>query len=335
MHRLMRLIPAILLIVIAAALPASAAVLVSGGEVTIGEPVDDDLFVSGGTIIVDAPVGSLTAAGGTIQINAPVAGDVYAMGGTVRILADVGGKVVAAGGTVIANANISRNLIATGDTLIIGPDAAIGRDAVVSGRNVRCAGTVDGTLTVSADSLTSTGTAGELVVINQQQTGALSLTAIITLLSTFGFLLLGLLLIRLVPGPYNSLVAEVRDRTVRSLLIGLGLLVGGAVAILLLAVTMIGLPFALTTALLLLLSAMLSSLFVSSCLGEWLSRRTARGCGPYTSFIVGFLILHIILALPLIGLISRVVVVAIGTGAAAALLKRAIPENKPAPECTP
>ncbi len=51
--------------------------MLSGDQVSVDSPIDDDVFVSGGTVTLNAPVASAVIAGGTIIINAPISGDVF------------------------------------------------------------------------------------------------------------------------------------------------------------------------------------------------------------------------------------------------------------------
>lgn len=55
-----------------------------GSNVTINQPVYDDLYIAGGNITINAPVyGDLIIAGGTIIINDSVKNDILLVGGTV------------------------------------------------------------------------------------------------------------------------------------------------------------------------------------------------------------------------------------------------------------
>lgn len=73
----------------------------AGDTVTISGTVEGDAYIAGGTVMVDGTIkGDLFVAGGTVLIYGPILHDVRAMGGTITIQAPISGNVTVAGGTV-------------------------------------------------------------------------------------------------------------------------------------------------------------------------------------------------------------------------------------------
>ncbi|TAJ45704.1 hypothetical protein [Methanofollis fontis] len=310
MHRYTVIFLLVLLIV-----PQSSAIIfLSGSEVAITEPTDDDVIASGGRLVVDAPIESLIAAGGEILIRAPVRGDVILAGGSVEIDAAVGGKVVAAAGTIGIDAPIGRNLLCTGDAVTIGANSSIDRDAHIAARTVSNAGTIGGVLSVAGESFTNTGTAGTVDFQQKQREKGL-LPGVAAVLITIGFLLLGLALIRFLPLPFEQVVGTLAESPLLNTLIGLVVIIGGAVILLILAITIIGIPFAAVAGILLLLSALLAGLFVSAWIGDLIAGRVSPTMGPYGRFFIGFVILALLMFVPVLGFLVRAVSVCLGTGA--------------------
>lgn len=307
---------ALILFVLLFLIPAAvnAAEFRAGDTINIDEPIDDDLFATGAEITVNAPVRSITAAGGMITIDAPVHGDVIAAGGLITINAVIDGKVIAAGGEIAIDDTIGTNVILAGGRVDLKENAKITRDAVINAGTAKNAGTVGGTLQVTAEEFENTGTAGEVIFRQQEEEddGGIS---ILNILVSIGFLILGLILIRFVPAPFFAVRQEVLQDPVRTTLIGFGALILGAVLLLLLAITIIGLPTALLLGMFLVVAILLASLFVSSAFGTAIARRAGWTIGSMGAFVMGFILLHLIFLIPVAGIITRIIVVSMGFGA--------------------
>lgn len=306
----------LLLLIITLPMPALALETRSGGDVRIDQATDDDVFASGGVITVDAPVGSLIAAGGQITVNAPVKGDVIAAGGQVTINSDVGGKVVAAGGTITINGKVGTNAVLTGGTIALGSASSVGRDAMVSGGTVTNAGNVAGKLSVRANTFDNRGSAGTLEVeLGERSTLAGTLFSIFSVLFTIGLLILGLILIRIAPVRYRAVEAGISSSPLIAAITGFAVLVAGFLILVLLSITLVGLPLALLLGLLMLTGILLSTLFVSSALGRWIAGLLKRPVSDYLTFVIGFVVLNLLFRIPVAGTILLAIAVSLGFGA--------------------
>jgi hypothetical protein len=97
-----------------------------------------DLYAAGGTVVVHARVrGDVTAVGGWVDIADEVAGDVLAIGGNVLLNARVIDDVRAAGHTIILTNQVGD------DAVLLGNRVAIDRGAVIHGRGLFAAETVE------------------------------------------------------------------------------------------------------------------------------------------------------------------------------------------------
>jgi hypothetical protein len=303
------------LLLIALPLPALALETRSGGTVRIDQATDDDVFATGGMVAVDAPVGSLIAAGGQITVNAPVKGDVIAAGGQITINSDVGGKVVAAGGSIILNGKVGTNAVLAGGTIDLGTAASIGRDATVSGGSVTNAGSVAGKLSVKSNTFENRGTAGTLEVELQNQGPSGTLLSVFGILFTIGLFILGLVLIRVAPERYHAVEAELAQSFVVKGVAGFIGLIAGFIVILLLAISLVGLPIAIGIGLLYLAAVLVSTLFVSSVLGRRAALLLKYRASDYVAFTIGFVILAILFRIPILGTGILVIAVSLGFGA--------------------
>jgi hypothetical protein len=300
--------------------PGQALQVFSGETISIDTPVADDIIASGSMVRINAPVDSAIVAGGTVNINAPVKGDVIAAGGQVYVNSDVGGKVVAAGGNINLGGNIGTNLVAAGGTVNILPGKTIERDALIAGGQVVNAGRVNGTITVSANQFNNTGSANAVnfhKVEDQSEKRGDYETGfnIFSLLAMLGYFILGLLLVKYLPGIFLIVDGEVRSSTLLKTLLGFVMIIASFIAVLLVAATVVGLPIALISTLLLLATLMLSGTFVSFSLGKWIGERTKKKQSDLVCFMIGFAILNVAFLLPLVGGLASLISTSLGFAA--------------------
>ena len=292
----------------------------SGDTVSIDSAVADDIIAAGNMVSINAPVDSAIVAGGTVNVNAPVKGDVIAAGGQVYINADVGGKVVAAGGNVNLGADVGTNLIAAGGQVNILPGKSIGRDALIGGGQVINAGRINGTITVHANQFNNTGSTGMVRFYKAEDSSPKKKDyetgfSIFSLLSMLGYFILGLLLVRSMPGIVQTVDGEVRSSTLLKTLLGFVMIVASFIALMLVAATVVGLPIAVIAALLIFAAIMLSGTFISFSLGKWIGERARINQSDLVYFIIGFVVLNVLSLLPFVGGLVSLVSMSLGFAA--------------------
>lgn len=292
----------------------------SGDTVSIDSAVADDIIAAGNMVSINAPVDSAIVAGGTVNINAPVKGDVIAAGGQVYVNADVGGKVVAAGGNVNLGADVGTNLVAAGGQVNILPGKSIGRDALIGGGQVINAGSINGTITVHANQFNNTGSAGLVRFYKAEDSSPKKEDYdtgfnIFSLLSMLGYFILGLLLVRSMPGIMQAVDGEVRSSTLLKTLLGFVMIIATFIALLLVAATVVGLPIAVIAALLFIAVIMLSGTFISFSLGKWIGEQARIKQGDLVYFIIGFVVLNVLSLLPFVGGLVSLVSMSLGFAA--------------------
>ena len=292
----------------------------SGETISIDTPVSDDVIAAGSQVSINAPVDSAIVAGGTVNINAPVKGDVIVAAGQVYVNADVGGKVVAAGGNINLVGDIGTNLVAAGGQVNLLPGNQVERDALIGGGKVVNAGRVNGTLTVSANQFNNTGSAGKVNFhkVEDQSKNREDYVAgfnIFSLLVMLGYFILGLLLVKYLPGIFLIVDDEVRSSTLLKTFLGFVMIIASFIAILLVAATMVGLPIALISTLLILAAIMLSGTFVSFSLGKWICERAKKKQSDSVCFMIGFVLLNALTLLPLVGGLVSLISMSLGFAA--------------------
>lgn len=288
----------------------------SDESITIDSPVNDDIFAVGSVVNINAPVDSAIVAGGVVNVNAPISGDLILAGGQVVLRSDIGGKLVAAGSRINISSKVQRNAVLMGEDISMLPGTTVGRDALIGAKRFSNQGSINGTLTVAAEQFENNGTAGrvEFQKIESRREDT-SFMSFFHLLSTIGFLLLGLLGLRAFPWLFRASEAKMlRDPAIETLVGFMAIIVSLFLAVIL-AIMIVGIPIALMLLLLLAVGIMLSGLLVSFTLGRRVMSLLKIGAGSSVAFILGYVILNILFLLPYIGWIVMLVSVSMGVGA--------------------
>ena len=303
--------------------PGAALTFQSGKSIIIDEPIDDDVFASAESLQVDAPVRSLTFAGNELQIHAPIttnliaAGetilidgpvgvDVIAAGSNISITGDVGGKVIAAGQKIEVQGSLD-NLLAAGNNVIIGSNAHIRKDAEISASSVSQKGTVDGTWNKNEMEYSFPG-------IETIKSMILGLIMLVRILITIGFFILGLLLIYLMPAHWKTITSVPISKPLHVFLYGLLTVIISFVLVILLLLTVIGIPFAALAMLLLGIFVILAPLIISGSLGTWICNLIKKEVSQQVAYSIGFILIFLLSFIPIIGCFCVFIVLLMGIG---------------------
>ncbi|MFC6940003.1 polymer-forming cytoskeletal protein [Salinirubellus sp. GCM10025818] len=322
-----------LLLVLALALSVvpglAAAETRTGGTVVVGpdETVRGDLDAFAGSIVVRGTVtGNVNAFGGDVFVaeGARVGGDVSAAAGSVRIAGTVDGSVSGAAGdvSVLESGTVGSLDAGAGSVAIYGTvrgDATVGAETLVVGST----GVVAGDLRYDAGEFVNEGTVEGRVVRDRSIAQGPEFEPVggvgETILDVYGFLVglvLGAILLLVLPG-FSSRVA---DRAVsdplRSGGVGLLALVGVPLALVLFAITIIGIPITVVGALLFAVVAWVGTVYGRFAVGEWLTE-LADVENRWVALLVGFLAVAVGVRLPLVGGLVEIVVFLLGLGALA------------------
>ena len=265
---------------------------VMGESLKIGkDEVVDDVSVMGGSLDVYGTVtGDIDVTGGAIRIRpgARVYGDVTAIGGSITVEDDarVDGEVGVMGGVLRRSdkAILGGAVHGTGrrHSESDGPGGGPAASDERAERRVRAA---------------AQGTAAKVG-------GAFARMALLFVLGT--------VLLALTPERMDVLKAELVARPMRSFAMGVVGVLGAAAAFLVLCVTVIGAPFAVLGALLLILAVFASMCAVLETVGRALTRHRTQN--PYIHLLVGCGLFLGASAIPVLGgiVVAAVVLVSVG-----------------------
>ena len=256
--------------------------------------------VARGAVVVGAgeQVADAVAFGGDVTVSGWVTGDAVAFGGSVRLLpgARVEGDVTALGGTVVVE-----------------PGAFVAGDQVALGGAVAQAGAH---LAGPAVAPAPRGPVGRAVHRAGDRVSRL-LDRVAHLAGCYVLIvLLGLVMLGVAPQRTRALAAAVAAYPGRSLGFGLLTVLGVGAAVVLLSVTMVGIPAAAVIAAAACCAAVLGLTGVSILIGELVPAKRLRD-RPVSKLLVGAGVLVGALALPFAGPVLGVLAVVLGLGALA------------------
>lgn len=303
---------------------------------------------AGGTIVVgenETVQGDLQAFGGSIVVYGTVTGDVQAFAGDVVIAGTVQGNVNAAAGSVTVTGDVGGNVEAAAGSVNVGEGATIGGNLEAGAGSIFVAGTVDGAVRVGADTITIAPSArigGDLVYdgnLHQQPGAQVAGTvrhepsmsvdvapgiprlpdAVGTIYSLLVNLVVGAVLLALFPTFTGEVSRRVREEAVNTGVTGLVAIVAGVVAIVLFAITLIGIPLAIIVAIAMGLGGWAGSILGQYAVGDYVLRRAGRE-DRWLALVVGLVGFAVLALVPILGGLAGGIAGLLGFGAVAGQL---------------
>ena len=310
----------------------------SGGTVIIGpdETVRGDLSITAGTAIVQGTIeGDLSVVGGDVLVEGTVNGDLNTFAGSVRVTGDVNGQLTGTSGNLFVGegANIAGGIdYAAGNAVIdgtAGDAVTIGAGSIAVGSNA----VIQGDLTYDSDAFEVADGAQIAGQVNRDP-GLVSApnvgipTGAFSIYSFLVNLLFGALLLLLFPVFTFGLAERVEDHPVVSGGVGLLALIVVPLALLLLAITIIGIPLAILGGLLFGIILWAAYVLGSYAVGAWLIS-IADSHNRWLALFVGLLVVAIVNLIPFLGGLVNFLVVLLGLGAFSLQLRRGYRRRRP------
>lgn len=303
--------------------------LIGGSELRIVEPVPGDLIAAGGTLSVQAPVaGNAIVAGGNLTLDGSIGDALYAMGGRITIdgqvaknariaggqvevdrRAVVGGNLSVAGGDVSVHGEVKGYVQGAGGNVFI--NGPVGGDVVAAGGEVelgpqaRIAGMVRYASNETLRRHPDAQVAGGVRQMGGDWQRERPDFGFARWLWTLGMMVLAVVLVMAAPAVTGRAAGTLRARPGWSLLIGFATLVLAPVAVVVLLVTVIGIPVALL-ALILYLALLLAGYVMTGIgLGQWLLHRrkgaSASAALRVAAAVLGVLLIALLGRIPYVG----------------------------------
>ena len=281
-------------------------VILAGGDASFGGVTGGDYLGAGGKQAITGCIhGSLRAVAGEIHIAAAIDRNATIMAGSVELdsAAIIARNAYIVGGTIQANGTVQEGLLAYGGAITL--DGVVGRDVEVTGGTLRVGphARIAGNLRyrvpagkVHIDPAAHiTGTVTALPVSNR---GALWRVFWI-----LGFLLVGAVVVALFPRFMAEAAEILPEHPGLSALVGLGWSILVPIAIVVAAITVVGLPLAFLTAAVYVVVVCVATVPFAIWLGRLLLGARARGGleGTLVNFLVGGFFLLVAGIIPVVG----------------------------------
>ncbi|HVK54739.1 MAG TPA: polymer-forming cytoskeletal protein [Burkholderiales bacterium] len=290
----------------------------AGGNVTVNKLVGEDAVIAGGEVNVDAPVGEdLRVAAGNVAVGGQIGGDAAIAGGKVNITRDakIAGDAWLAGGEVRVNGAIGKELRVYGDEIVVAGEVT--GDARLRGRRIAIApgAVINGELqymspndiVISPDARI----AGKILrepepdrwITKEQRHGISIFLSVVWLV---GLIAAGALLLLLFPNLTRRTESNMRAAPLKSLGLGSAILFAAPPIIILLFVSVIGIPVALvllaTYAILLLIGYLTTAAFIGDRIAR-LARKSAELTTGWriASMALALILLTLVGAIPFLG----------------------------------
>ncbi len=314
----------------------------------------DDLVVAGGGVLYpgDSVSGDVIIVGREVELRTGVGGDYLGAAGNQNIGGRIHGSIRAAGGEIHVSGTVDRNATIAGGSVTLDSTADISRNAYLVGGNVWVKGSVRGNILASAGNVTLNGAVGRDVEVRGDElhigphaviTGnlryrvpagkvhidsAARISGTVTALPIsrkwglnhwlwiLGFLVVGAVVVALIPRFTAEAAEIIPQRPIRSGLVGLGWFILVPLGIIIAAVTVIGIPLAVVTALLYGVVVYLSTVPFAIWVGRLLLRARAHGGrqGVLLNFLLGGILVLLVQTIPVIGPIATLIAACLGLG---------------------
>ncbi|GEM_PF-1767867 len=297
-------------------------VRIAGGNVTVNGTIGGDLLLAGGTVYVgpDAVIeGNLLLGGGMVRIEGTIRGNAKVSGEDIVYLGTSTGTADLRGENITLRGSVGGNAIAAAKKLTIDPAARIGgelrywsRSGVQEiGASVAGTSVYDEALKmrepVSEEEPTSAGVVGILGIISLFALFSAALSIAVFQFSTRTFIIDSAMRLRTGPG--------------MSVLWGLIFFLLTPIVILLLMITIIGLPLALAVAACYFLTLLFAQILTAMVLARWAEKQWSTKKKPWHPVAVYFaalgiwILLKFLWVIPFLGWIIVVLAVFAGFGA--------------------
>ncbi|NMC36504.1 polymer-forming cytoskeletal protein [Candidatus Beckwithbacteria bacterium] len=291
--------------------------LVAGGKVEIQGVVEQDVRVLGGTVSINGEVlGNVTALGGQIRIgsNAHLHRSLVVAAGQTEIFGQIDGKVVVAAGSVLADSLGQDNWDITAQTITVEPDFSAKSLTYRSPNKATIApqASISGEIRYIPDQLyrykfnpVRVHNVGR--IINQVFMVGRAIEAMFALV-------LGLILLKIFPKQFGDMLSTLELNYVHLFGKGLLILIVIPLLIALLVITILGIPFAIITALLYWVLLFLAKILGSLLVGRFLLQSLGLGERRGWALITGIIVYLLLGFMPVIGFLYRIAILSAATG---------------------
>ena len=336
----------LMMVLLALSLPGFALERRHSEIVTVraNETVDDTLLASGNIVRVDGVVnGDLLAFGGTVEVRGTVKGDLVSFAKRIVVTGTVEGNIYNASNSLELDGQLSHSIYALVQSLRVGDRGHVGEGLVAGAGDVSLEGEVTRSVTMFAGNADVSGSVGrELTMAGDN----LTLTNTARIGGNLSARVHELKNVHIADGATITGTRDIQQRVReshftrprfyffqasthavgsgwRSLGLGFAVLAGVPLAMIVTAITLVGLPASLMLLMVYLAAIYLAKIWVGAFLGQMLLKPTGVTKSDWLlGLLVGLLILTVVGYIPYLGGLVHFGVVCLGLGAFAWQLYR-------------
>jgi len=316
-------------------------VYLAGLSVNVNGPIEGDLIVAGKNIVINSEIkGNLRAVGDTIIIKGKVHKNITIVGNIITLAAEseVGNNLLVAGGNIELNGKINKNLYAAGGNLILNneilgsaylmvdPEGAL---AIYPKANIH--NNLEYTAKVLADKKAGALIGGQEKLTQWKMETKRPIATKFNLFfltwwlaGLFGSIVVGLVLVIIFKDYTLKVEKQIDKNILMAILKGLVFLIVTPIALVILSITIIGLPLAVIMGFLYGIILYLTKIFVGIYLGERIIRLINKKIEiPLLwSMICGLAIIYLLCLIPYFGWIIKLIAVLWGLGVLMGIIKK-------------
>ncbi|MCX6728711.1 MAG: polymer-forming cytoskeletal protein [Candidatus Saccharibacteria bacterium] len=326
---------------VAATETVNSMLFAAGNNVDIAGTVNGDVYCAGQTLTISGTVnGDVICAGQTIVISGPVNGSIRVAGQTITLSNTVSGSATIGAQTLVIdkNASIGRDLLGGSTNVTI--NGKVGRDIVAGARDLSINGTVGGNIKGATENLNigSTGlvggnveytsnndpviaTGGKIVgtvtrtVPKKESKAVLLAPAVFSfgwfVYSLIAWIVLALVLVALSPRIFGEATELAKKKPGITTLIGVLGAILIPILVVMLFISIIGMPLAILTLLLWFTIMLLTTPFAGYMLGQLIMPKSKQ---PFGIMALGTGILVVTYFIPIIGFFTLLAAYLFGMG---------------------
>ena len=349
------LLPVLILFGFASAAPVHAFEIMEGNEsknITIAKDtvVNGSLLAAANSVTVDGTInGDLYCAGQTIIVRGTVTGDVLCAGQTLDISGTVGGNIRSIGQLLTIGGPVKRNVVVAGQTVSVASEAAIAGELLAAGQTINLNSSIGGDVNAAAESIllgekaniagnftyTSPTVASEAtgaavtgkvshIISKKLEPKPLTPRSLMPKTQPWPVNAIGSIVFYLIIGAIVVLLAKEKVlRTVSQMLarpwfdgfVGFLTMITAPIIIVMVAITIIGIPVALILGVIFAVMIVLSRVYVSVIVGDKLLSALGRTkSGLLLQVVIGVIIIELLVKVPVLGFFLSAIATLWGLG---------------------
>ncbi len=299
--------------------------------------VKGSLVAAASSVVIDGTItGDLYCVGQTIIVRGTVAGDVLCVGQSLDVSGTVGGNIRSIGQLLTISAPVKRNVVVAGQTITVLPEAAVTGELMAAGQTIRLNNFIGGDVNAAAESVLlgeKTHIAGNFTYTSptaaSEATGA-AITGKVSHIvpkkeelrperiqmpkakpwqtraagSVIFYCIVGALVVLFAKDKLTRIKEQMLARPWFDGLVGFLTMILAPIAIMMVAITIIGIPVAIILGIIFAVMIVLSRVYVAVIVGDKMLGAIGKTkSGLFLQMIIGVISIELLAAVPVIGLL--------------------------------